>query len=130
MLRVARLQLLGPFVTLPGFNCWVSGKRRCSPRIHHLRKPVAGRVRAPPGSREDGTQPAPPLPTARLHDLRHLHATMLPLTGVPVHVVAVRLGHRDSSITSRVYAHVIKDQIADVAETFAQALTDNDESPG
>ncbi len=33
------------------------------------------------------------LPHARLHDLRHLHATTLPLSGVPVHVVAARLGH-------------------------------------
>jgi integrase len=31
------------------------------------------------------------LPHARLHDLRHLHATTLLLSGVPVHVVAARL---------------------------------------
>jgi integrase len=35
------------------------------------------------------------LPHARLHDLRHLHATTLLLSGVPVHVVAARLGHAD-----------------------------------
>ena len=34
------------------------------------------------------------LPHARLHDLRHLHATTLLLSGVPVHVVAARLGPR------------------------------------
>jgi hypothetical protein len=34
------------------------------------------------------TSPARPLPHARLHDLRHLHATTLLLAGVPVHVVA------------------------------------------
>jgi integrase len=38
---------------------------------------------------------ARPLPHARLHDLRHLHATTLLLAGVPVHVVAARLGHAD-----------------------------------
>lgn len=37
------------------------------------------------------------LPHARLHDLRHLHATTLLLAGVPVHVVAARLGHADPS---------------------------------
>jgi integrase len=36
----------------------------------------------------DGTD----LPHARLHDLRHIHATTLLLAGVPVHVVAARLG--------------------------------------
>ncbi|SCK05855.1 tyrosine-type recombinase/integrase [Streptomyces sp. WMMB 322] len=73
-------------------------------------------------SPEDGTRPKPPLQRARLHDLRHLHATMLLLAKVPVHVVAARLGHRDPSVTLRVYAHVIKDIASDVAETFAAAL--------
>ena len=36
--------------------------------------------------------PARPMPRARLHDLRHLHATTALLAGVPVHVVAARLG--------------------------------------
>ena len=35
----------------------------------------------------------PALPVARLHDRRHVHATHLLLAGVPVHVVADRLGH-------------------------------------
>ena len=47
------------------------------------------------------------LPHARLHDLRHLHATLL-LAGVPVHVVAARLGHADPAVTLRVYSHVLR----------------------
>lgn len=62
------------------------------------------------------------LPRARLHDLRHLHATTLLLAGVPVHVVAARLGHADPSITLRVYAHVLREQSRDVAQTFADVL--------
>ncbi|SEL44710.1 site-specific integrase [Nonomuraea pusilla] len=62
------------------------------------------------------------LPHARLHDLRHIHATTLLLAGVPVHVVAARLGHADPSITLRVYAHVIRAAEASVAEVFAQAV--------
>ncbi|MFD0856517.1 tyrosine-type recombinase/integrase, partial [Actinomadura adrarensis] len=42
---------------------------------------------------QDGPPPAEPLPHARVHDLRHIHATTLLLAGVPVHVVAARLGH-------------------------------------
>ena len=45
------------------------------------------------------TPPAGPLPHARLHDLRHLHATTLLLAGVPVHVIAARLGHADPAVT-------------------------------
>jgi hypothetical protein len=52
------------------------------------------------------------LPHARLHDLRHIHATTLLLAGVPVHVVGARLGHADPSITLGVYAHVIREQVA------------------
>jgi integrase len=62
------------------------------------------------------------LPPARLHDLRHVHATTLLLAGVPVHVVAARLGHADPAITLRVYAHVLREQAAGVAEVFARAL--------
>jgi integrase len=62
------------------------------------------------------------LPRARLHCLRHLHATTLLLAGVPAHVVAARLGHADPSITLRVYAHVISNQLAEAADVFAQAI--------
>jgi integrase len=62
------------------------------------------------------------LPHARLHDLRHLHATTLLLSGVPVHVVAARLGHADPAITLRVYAHVIRSAEAATADIFADAV--------
>src|SRR5215475_7456712 len=62
------------------------------------------------------------LPHARLHDLRHLHATTLLLSGVPVHVVAARLGHADPAITLRVYAHVIRSAETAAADIFAQAV--------
>ena len=58
---------------------------------------------------------------ARLHDLRHLHATTLLLSGVPVHVVAARLGHADPAITLRVYPHVIRSAEA-AADIFADAV--------
>ena len=62
------------------------------------------------------------LPHARLHDLRHLHATTLLLAGVPVHVVAARLGHADPAITLRVDAHVIRSAEAAAADISAQTL--------
>jgi integrase len=63
-----------------------------------------------------------PLPSARLHDLRHVHATTLLRARVPVHVVAARLGHADPSITLRVYAHVISDQLVEAAVIFARTV--------
>ena len=67
------------------------------------------------------------LPHARLHDLRHVHATTLLLAGVPVHVVAARLGHADPSVTLRVYAHVVRDQVAEAADIFARSVSAGDD---
>jgi len=64
-----------------------------------------------------------PLPHARLHDLRHLHATTLLLAGVPVHVVAARLGHADPAVTLRVYSHVLRKHASGVGDIFAQAIS-------
>lgn len=44
------------------------------------------------------------------------------LSGVPVHVVAARLGHADPAITLRVYAHVIHAAETAAADIFAQAV--------
>src|SRR5215813_11376011 len=66
--------------------------------------------------------PTQVLPHARLHDLRHLHATTLVLAGVPVHVVAARLGHADPAVTLRVYSHVLREHAAGVGDIFAQAV--------
>jgi integrase len=71
---------------------------------------------------QDGKPHADPLPPARLHDLRHIHATTLLLAGVPVHVVAARLGHADPAITLRVYAHIVGAVEEQTAEIFADAL--------
>ncbi len=69
------------------------------------------------------------LPHTRLHDLRHIHATTLLLAGVPVHVVAARLGHADPAITLRVYAHVIHEQAATAAEVFTRVINADEEVP-
>jgi integrase len=71
---------------------------------------------------EHGPRPKSQLPHARLHDLRHIHATTLLLSGAPVHVVAARLGHADPAITLRVYTHVIRSAEAAAADIFAQAV--------
>ena len=74
-------------------------------------------------ARHNKVNSAATLPPARRHDLRHIHATTLLLAGVPVDVVAARLGHADPSITLRVYAHVINEQLVEAADIFAKQIT-------
>ena len=47
------------------------------------------------------------LPTIRLHDLRHTHATLALQAGVHPKVVSERLGHATVSITMDTYSHAI-----------------------
>lgn len=49
--------------------------------------------------------------------------------GVPVHVVAARLGHADPSVTLWVCAHVILQQAAEVTDRFALLPQDGDHAP-
>jgi integrase len=62
------------------------------------------------------------LPRLVHHEARHSHATVLLRDGVPVHIVAKRLGHKDPSVTLNVYADVIPDddgRAVDVLSTAA-----------
>lgn len=49
------------------------------------------------------------VPKITLHDLRHLHATLLMINGENPKVVAERLGHSKVSITLDLYSHVTSD---------------------
>ena len=44
------------------------------------------------------------------------------LAGVPVHVVAARLGHADPAVTLRVYSHVLREHALGVGDIFALAV--------
>jgi integrase len=63
-----------------------------------------------------------PLPRLTLHELRHSHATILLRAGVPVHIVAKRLGHKDPSVTLNVYADAIPDDDTSAVDVFAKAV--------
>jgi hypothetical protein len=62
------------------------------------------------------------LPVIRLHDLPHTHATLLLADGVPVEVVAERLGHASATITLTVYQHVHPGMGCEAADRFAALL--------
>jgi integrase len=44
-----------------------------------------------------------------IHDLRHTYSTLLLQAGAPITHVSQQPGHRDASITLRVYAHWLPD---------------------
>ncbi len=62
------------------------------------------------------------VPEITLHDLRHTHATILLMNGVPVKVVSERLGHASPAFTMSVYQHVLPGMQAEAAELFAEVL--------
>lgn len=62
------------------------------------------------------------LPTIRLHDLRHSHATILLEAGVSLHVVSKRLGHSTTFMTQSAYAHVGANEDYHVAAQFDDLL--------
>jgi len=57
-----------------------------------------------------------------LHALRHFSASQMIGAGHDVRTVAGRLGHRDASVTLRVYSHMLPDRDLDAAETLGKAL--------
>jgi integrase len=62
------------------------------------------------------------VPRLRFHELRQTHATLLLREGVPVHILARRLGHRDPSVTLNTYADAVPNDDNRAAETFARAV--------
>jgi len=62
------------------------------------------------------------LPKITLHDLRHLHATLLINDGTDVHSVAKRLGHKSISTTINTYIHGINEKDKMIAENFDKRI--------
>lgn len=52
-------------------------------------------------------------PPASFHILRHTYGSLLAAAGVPLHVIAAALGHADTRMTARHYAHLLPSYIAD-----------------
>jgi integrase len=53
------------------------------------------------------------VPTVSFHVLRHTYGSLLAMRGVPLQVIAEALGHADTRITSRHYAHLMPSYVAD-----------------
>ncbi|MHA6762183.1 tyrosine-type recombinase/integrase [Streptacidiphilus sp. PAMC 29251] len=62
------------------------------------------------------------LPPIRLHDLRHVAATLMLAAGVDVKVVSETLGHSDTRVTRDIYQAVLDDLARDAAEKVVQLV--------
>lgn len=58
----------------------------------------------------------------RLHDLRHLHVSLLVREGLDPRTIADRIGHSDPAFTLRRYSHVFEEQRAARAVNLTQLL--------
>jgi integrase len=61
-------------------------------------------------------------PAASFHVLRHSYASALAMKGVPMGVIAAQLGHSDTRMTERHYAHLAPSYIADSVRAALPAL--------
>jgi integrase len=52
-------------------------------------------------------------PAPTFHILRHTHASLLAMRGVPMGVIAAQLGHRDTRMTEKHYAHLAPSYVAE-----------------
>ena len=52
-------------------------------------------------------------PAVSFHILRHTHGSMLAMKGVPMPVIAKQLGHADTRMTEKHYAHISPSYVAD-----------------
>jgi len=63
------------------------------------------------------------LPQISIHSLRHTNVTLLIAGGIPLTTVAKRVGHCDSTTTTRIYAHAIRTMDEMASEVLDDMLT-------
>jgi integrase len=62
---------------------------------------------------EEASEAAGICPPVTFHILRHTHASHLAMQGVPMGVIAKQLGHADTRMTEKHYAHLAPNYVAD-----------------
>lgn len=61
-------------------------------------------------------------PAIRFHDLRHTHGSTLAMKGMPLPVIAAQLGHSDTRMTDKPYAHPSPSYVAETIRANFQDL--------
>jgi len=63
------------------------------------------------------------LPDVHIHDLRHANASLLINAGVPVKIISEHLGHKSTSTTEQIYAHMFSASKAKASDAISLALS-------
>ena len=61
-------------------------------------------------------------PAVSFHVLRHTHGSTLAMKGVPMAVIAEQLGHADTRMTEKHYAHLAPSYVADTIRAHFPTL--------
>lgn len=56
------------------------------------------------------------------HSLRHTHVSLLAETGIELHEIMDRLGHKDDVTTQQIYLHVTKYKKKEASRKFAELM--------
>jgi integrase len=75
---------------------------------------------------EDASDKAKLDPPATFHILRHSYASALAIRGVPMGVIAASLGHADTRMTERHYAHLSPNYVADTIRANLPMMGEDD----
>jgi integrase len=67
-------------------------------------------------------------PAVSFHVLRHTHGSTLAMGGVPMGVIAEQLGHADTRMTEKHYAHLAPSYVADTIRAHFPTLGIAEES--
>jgi integrase len=70
----------------------------------------------------DASERAKIKPAISFHVLRHTHGSTLAMRGVPMGVIAEQLGHADTRITEKHYAHLAPSYVADTIRAHFPTL--------
>jgi integrase len=71
---------------------------------------------------EEASKRAGIVPPATFHVLRHSYASSLAMKGVPLQVIAEQLGHADTRMTEKHYAHLAPSYVSDVVRAALPGL--------
>lgn len=77
----------------------------------HQQRPIA-----------DASDRAKIVPAATFHILRHTYASALARKGVPMGVIAAQLGHADTRMTEKHYAHLAPSYVANTVRAALPSL--------
>jgi integrase len=77
---------------------------------------------------EDASAEARISPPVNFHILRHTHASHLAMNGVPMAVIAKQLGHADTRMTEKHYAHLAPSYVAQTIRSNFPTLALGDDS--